>query len=323
MEKLVSEINKNKKIIYYLNTKESDDERDIIKRKICSISIIIENKVYYIDDINTIKSEFKDIFENKEIAKIGDKLKQDYIILKQEGVELDGFEYDTEIAGYILDSTKNKYDIETLTLRYLNIEVSRFIKKEEKQEQLDLFNMIEEKSSFDKEISILYAYCINKLYEVTMKLIEEQGELELFNTIEMPTSRVLAKMQYNGIYVDKEELVEYGRKIKSEIEEKVQKIYNLCGQEFNINSPKQLGKVLFEDLQLPVQKKKKSGYSTDVDVLEKLREEHPVINEVLDYRQLMKLNSTYVEGMMPYINNETNRIHSFFHQTVTATRKNK
>lgn len=323
IEKLISEINKNKRMVYYLNTKEDSNEGSIIKRKICSISIIIKNKVYYIEDINTIENKFKDIFENKEIAKIGDKLKQDYILLKQKGIELDGFKYDTEIAGYILDSTKNKYDIETLALRYLNLEVSRFIKKEEKQEQLDLFSMTEENNSAEKEKSVLYAYCINKLYEVTMKLIEEQGELDLFENIEMPTSRVLAKMQYNGIYVDKEELIEYGRKLKIEIEEKTQKIYNLCGQEFNINSTKQLGKILFEDLKLPVQKKKKSGYSTDVEVLEKLREEHPVINEILDYRQLMKLNSTYVEGMMPYINSSTNRIHSFFHQTVTATRKNK
>ena len=131
---------------------------------------------------------------SEEIGKIGDKLKQDYILLKQNDIELDGFEYDTEIAGYILDSTKNKYDIETLSVRYLNLEISRYIKKEEKQEQIDLFSMTEESSSsLDKEKSVLYAYCINKLYPVTMKLIEEQGELELFKNIEMPTSRVLAK----------------------------------------------------------------------------------------------------------------------------------
>ncbi len=324
LEKLITKIKKNKQIIYYLNTKEDTKEENIVQKKITSISIIIENKVYYIDNLETIKKYFKDIFESEEIKKIGDKLKQDYIVLKQNDIELNGFEYDTEIAGYILDSIKNKYDIETLSIRYLNLEISRFIKKEEEQEQLDLFSMSEDKiSSAEKEKSILYVYCIDKLYAVTMKSIEEQGELELFKTIEMPTSKVLAKMQYNGIYVDKEELIEYGRKLKSEIQEKTEKIYKLCDQEFNINSTKQLGKVLFEDLKLPIQKKKKSGYSTDVEVLEKLREEHPVINEILEYRQLMKLNSTYVEGMIPYINVKTNRIHSFFHQTVTATRKNK
>ncbi|MCI9275316.1 MAG: DNA polymerase I, partial [Clostridia bacterium] len=131
--------------------------------------------------------------------------------------------------------------------------------------------------------------------------------------------RELAKMQYTGIWIDKDELLEYGRKIKLEIDERTEKIYRLCGQEFNINSTKQLGKVLFEDLKLPVQKKKKSGYSTDVEVLEKLRGEHPVIDEILNYRQLVKLNSTYVEGMLPFINEKTGRIHSYFHQTVTAT----
>lgn len=327
LENLVNQIADNKQMTYYLGIKETSREEDIIKKEISSLCIIIENKAYYINNIEDIKRYFNEIFENEEIKKIGYKLKQDYIILKQNGIELQGFEYDAEIAGYIIDSIKNKYNIETLALRYLNIEISRYINApEKKQEQLDLFSMAEQDSSMgeaEKQKSIIYVYCINKLYPITMKLIEEQGELELFNNIEMKVAPVLAKMQYNGIYIDKEELIEFGRSLKLEIEEKTQKIYNLCGQEFNINSTKQLGKVLFEDLKLPVQKKIKSGYSTDVEVLEKLREEHPVINEILDYRQLVKLNSTYVEGMLPYINPKTNRIHSYFHQTVTVTRKNK
>ncbi len=179
--------------------------------------------------------------------------------------------------------------------------------------------MQEENGEEEKTKACIYLYAINKLYLLTKDMIEKQGSMELFQNIEMPTAEVLAEMQYTGIWIDKEELIEYGRKIKLEIEEKTNKIYNLCGQEFNINSTKQLGKVLFEDLKLPVQKKKKSGYSTDVEVLEKLIDEHPVIREILDYRQLVKLNSTYVEGMLPYINPKTNRIHSYFHQTVTAT----
>ena len=326
IEKLVKEIKNNKQIIYYLNTKEDKNQENIIKKTICSISIANENKVYYINNIEEIRKYFKEVFEDKKIKKIGYELKQDYIILKQNGIDLEGFEYDAAIAGYIIDSIKNKYDIETLSVRYLNLEISRFITKEEKQGQLDLFTMGNENqdnSEEEKQKGILYVYCINKLYPVTIKFMIEQGELELFKNIEMPTAKVLAKMQYNGIYVDKEELIEYGRNIKLEIEEKTNNIYRLSNQEFNINSSKQLGKVLFEDLKLPVQKKKKSGYSTDMEVLEKLRGEHPIIDEILDYRQLMKLNSTYVEGMLPYINTKTNRIHSYFHQTVTATRKNK
>ena len=135
----------------------------------------------------------------------------------------------------------------------------------------------------------------------------------------MPTVEVLAEMQWNGMYVDINELEEYGNEIKGRLEILTQEIHELCGEEFNINSTKQLGEVLFEKLKLPVVKKTKSGYSTDMDVLEKLKEEHPVIERLLEYRQLMKLNSTYVEGMKQYINPKTHRIHSFFHQTITAT----
>lgn len=316
---LAEHIRKNKELIYYLNAKDDQNSKDIIKRSILSISVIIKKRVYYINDINLIKEYFKEIFEDNNIRKIGYKLKQDYILLKQIDITLKNFSYDIEIAGYIIDSIKNKYDIETLALRYLNMEITRYIKQEEKNVQLDLFNNVQEDSIEAKDKSCIYVYAISRLYSVTKKMIEEQNQMDLFKRIEMLTAEVLAKMQYTGIQIDKDELIEYGRKLKIEIEEKTKRIYELCRQEFNINSTKQLGKVLFDDLKLPVQKKKKSGYSTDVEVLEKLVGEHPVIEELLDYRQLMKLNSTYVEGMLPYINKNTGRIHSYFHQTVTAT----
>ena len=141
-----------------------------------------------------------------------------------------GFCYDIEIAGYIIDAVKNKYDIETLSLRYLNLELNCIIgKKKETNKQIDLFSMAEEeKDESEKEKACIYAYVINKLYPVTKKKIEEQGSLELFNNIEMPTAEVLAKMQYTGIYIDKEELIEFGRGLKLEIEEKTNKIYELC-----------------------------------------------------------------------------------------------
>lgn len=319
---LINTIKENGQMTYYMGTKEGNNEEYIIKEEISSITIIIENKVYYINNIESIKSNFKDIFEDDNIKKIGYKLKKDYIILKQNDIELKGIEYDAEVAGYVLDSIKNKYDIETLALRYLNIEISRYESPKEEPKQLDLFSMTEEENNSqesEKQKNIMYAYAINKLNSATMKLLEDQDEIELFKNIEMKVVSVLAKMQFNGIYLDKEELIEYGRNLKLEIEEKTKKIYGLCGQEFNINSPKQLGKVLFEDLKLTVIKKKKTGYTTDVEVLEKLIDEHPVVSEILDYRQLVKLNSTYVEGMLPYINSSTNRIHSNFNQTVTAT----
>ena len=153
----------------------------------------------------------------------------------------------------------------------------------------------------------------------TIEKLKETNQEDLFNNIEMPLTEILADMQFNGIYADKDELIEFGNTLKKEIEKLTNEIYELAGEEFNINSPKQLGVILFEKLKLPVIKKTKSGYSTDVDVLEKLKKEHDIIEKILDYRQLGKLNSTYVEGLIPYINDKDNKIHSYFHQTVTAT----
>lgn len=135
----------------------------------------------------------------------------------------------------------------------------------------------------------------------------------------MPLAKVLAKIQYEGMYVDKEELISFGEELKKGIEELTKEIYSLAGEEFNINSTGQLGNILFEKLNLTTSKKTKKGYSTDVDALEKIRKEHPIVEKILEYRSLMKLNSTYVEGILPYINEKTKRIHSYFHQTVTAT----
>lgn len=137
--------------------------------------------------------------------------------------------------------------------------------------------------------------------------------------IEMPLVEVLTSMEIEGMHVNKEALEEYGHNINSQLEEKTQKIYSLAGEEFNINSPKQLGEILFEKLQLPVQKKNKTGYSTDNEVLEKLNGKHEIIQELLEYRQISKIKSTYVDGLLPLINKEDSRIHSKFHQTVTAT----
>ena len=135
----------------------------------------------------------------------------------------------------------------------------------------------------------------------------------------MPTANVLADMQYTGVYVDEDEIKIFGDKLKKDLEILKTQIYELSEEEFNINSTKQLGEIHFEKLKLPVYKKTKSGYSTDVEVLEKLKEDHPIIEKILEYRQITKLNSTYVEGMLPYINPKTKRIHTFFHQTVAAT----
>ena len=171
----------------------------------------------------------------------------------------------------------------------------------------------------EKYKNSLICYIIAKLQEVTIKKLEEAGARSLFNNIEMPLAQILADMQYNGMYVDEKELKNFGNELKAQLQTLTEEIYNLAGEEFNINSHQQLGKILFEKLQLPVYKKTKNGYTTDVDVLEKLKGQHPIIEKILEYRTLMKLNSTYVEGLIPYINIKAHKIHSSFHQTITAT----
>ena len=212
-------------------------------------------------------------------------------------------------------------------MKYLEIDADELLgeeEKEEKQEQINLFETEENKknkevSEREIEKSCLYAYVIGKIKEITKEKLEEINCLELFNKIDMPTVEVLSNMQWNGMYVDKEELENFGKELTSKLETLTKIIYEMAGEEFNINSPKQLGEILFEKMKLPVIKKTKKGYSTDVEVLEKLKKEDPIIEQLLEYRQLMKLNSTYVEGLKPYINPKTKRIHSFFHQTITAT----
>ena len=326
LSEILEKIKQEKKIIYYFELEEDKSEEKIIKKEIKKIAISIENKVYY---LTPTEGFLKEIFENKEVEKYGHNLTQDYIILKQKGITMENIKFDTMVSAYILNPTNNKYEITILLNEYLEIDENEYLEKnnvtEEKQEQINLFEQMNTKQEENKTENAekykvsLYAYGIAKLKEKLTEKLEEINAIKLFKEIDMPTVEVLSDMQWNGMYVDEKELEEYGTQIKEKIEILTKEIYELCEAEFNINSTKQLGEILFEKLKLPVVKKNKSGYSTDVDVLEKLKEEHPVIEKLLEYRQVMKLNSTYVEGLKPYINPKTKRIHSFFHQTITAT----
>jgi len=305
IEELKKEIETNKKVFYYI------DKNNVF------IYSEKDNKSYKINNISNVK----DIFENAEILKVGYKQKEDIVYLKKNNIYAENMMFDMEIAGYILNSNISKYTIEYLANEYLGIDIEEHILSlggiEQKQAQINLFEEVEQKENNVREYA--YVYAINKLYYILQEKMSENNSLELFEKIEMPLVEVLASMQYDGIYIDKEELIQYGNELQEKISGITKKIYELTGEEFNINSTKQLGDILFEKLKLTVIKKNKTGYSTDVDVLEKLKNEHPVIEKLLEYRQLVKLHSTYVEGLIPYINSETNRIHSKFHQTVTAT----
>lgn len=330
-EEIIKLIKEQNKMIFYLATKSDESPEKIIKEKITSINIYNEkeNEVYNLEfNEKDFRQQIKEIFGDEKIKKISINLTKVYILLKQIEITLKGIDYDIGIASYILNPTNNKLNIDNLAQQYLEIDIYEYTKKENdnNQKQINLFDTIESNgmdvngtTESEKELYAIYAYSIAEIQKITLKKLEEIGALDLFYNIDMPTVEVLSDMQWNGMYVDEEELSKFGNELSKKIEVLTKEIHEMAGEEFNINSTKQLGEILFEKMKLPVIKKTKSGYSTDVDVLEKLKKEDPIIEKILDYRQLMKLNSTYVEGLKQYINPKTKRIHSFFHQTITAT----
>lgn len=316
---LLKNIKQDKKMIY--TTETEDNSNSILGKRITGLAIYKENenKAYYIHMNDSTLEHLKEILEDNTVLKIGYNMKEDYILLKEQSINLQAIHYDVKIAAYIIDPAENKYNLDKLAMDYLQININEANSKEAKQ--VSLFEAVSEDNEQEVKIEevCLKVYAISKLHDATLKKLEETEQVELFAKVEMPLVEVLADMQYQGIFADKEELIRFGETLKEEIQKLTDQIYKLAGEEFNINSTKQLGVILFEKLKLPVIKKTKSGYSTDVEVLEKLKNDHEIIEKILEYRQLVKLNSTYVEGMLPYINEKDNKIHSYFHQTVTST----
>ena len=324
---IIKSIKEKKEIIYHLEL-ENINENRIIDKKIKSISIYNNelNEATYIYNIEEKKfiEKFKEIFEDENIKKIGYDLGVDYVILKELGIEPQNIFFDAKIAEYDLNPT-SKGTLQEISIKYLDIDIDEYLeaktgKKDEENKQINLFDTVkEEAEDKNKYEETIIVYVIGKLLEIMTQKLEETESLSLFTEIEMPLAPILGSMQYEGMYVDKEALKDFGEELKQQISTLTDEIYELAGEEFNINSHQQLGNILFEKLNLPSKKKTKSGYSTDVDVLEKIRNEHPIVEKVLQYRTLTKLNSTYVEGLLQYINPITEKIHSYFHQTITAT----
>jgi len=324
-KQIIQKITSNKKMFYYLNKSDEQSTDARIKKQIKAISIQLDDMVYHsnIKDIEKFTLEFKDVLESEEIEKVGYKLKEDYVILKELGIELNNLKFDIVIAAYLLNPVENKYEINSLALQYLNLDADEYLSKvgatKNENAQINLFDNQSKQEDSKKYEDAFKVHSICLLEKKLLEKLEEINSKDLFENIEMPLVKVLAKMQYEGMYVDREELIAFGETLKQGIETLRKEICDLAGEEFNVNSTQQLGTILFEKLNLTSSKKNKKGYSTDVDSLEKIKNEHPIVEKVLEYRGLMKLNSTYVEGMLPYINEKTKRIHSYFHQTVTAT----
>ena len=255
---------------------------------------------------------FKSFFENERISKLGYDIKNDIIRLNDKNIKFNGIGFDVLIAAYINNPTRTKYDLDILCFDYLGMNMPSSNIEEDGQISMDLGN-----EDSNDDAGVLAAIIkLKNFFEADIKKNEQE---DLYYKIELPLVEVLADMQIPGRYVDKSELEKFGNMLKSRIEVLTSEIYDYAGEEFNINSPKQLGNILFEKLSLPHGKKTKSGYSTNIDVLNKLMGEHPIIEDIMEYRTLTKLNSTYVDSLISIINPVTGRIHSSFNQTVTAT----
>mgnify|MGYP005755520745 CR=1 FL=1 len=247
-----------------------------------------------------------------EIKLVMHDAKPTYVELLEAGLAVQGVLFDTSIAAYLLDPTASAYDLERVALSYLNRELPKVDLTAE-----DAFSPL---GGRDSALAAMTANveAIADIYAEASARLEEQGMHKLFFEMEMPLMTVLAEMQQAGCKADADQLCAFGEQLDTRIAALTEQIYEAAGHEFNIQSSKQLGVVLFEELGLPYKKKTKTGYSTSAEVLESLAGYHPMIADVLEYRQLTKLKSTYVDGLLKVIAPD-GRIHSHFQQTVTAT----
>lgn len=259
----------------------------------------------------------KNIFEDEGIKKSGLDSKSDLLKTIQMGWDFKGLEFDASIAEYIINPSQSNLSINKLSEEYFSEAGPDIDGEIGKGKGKKMIRELE--ASFVERYMAFTLEKIEKLEPVMMDIIHERKMDQLFKEIEMPLIEVLAYMEYYGVKVDKQELDVLGKEFDIEIKELLDQIYKLAGKEFNVNSPKQIGEVLFEDLGLPVIKKTKTGYSTNAEVLDELKGEHEIVEKILRYRQLVKLQSTYIEGLKGMIDQNTGRIHTRFNQTVTST----
>ena len=313
VEDFIKKAEGNKKVIIDVIGKEGN----ILDKRVLYVFLSLDgNEIYYVNEDEL--PQIKTLLSNPEIKKHGYDLKEDYILLKPYEIELNSMDFDITIAEYLIDSkSSTSYECSAIAMKYL----TRKIKSKE-----DLLGKGAKAKKFDEiefdELSAYIGDILNTVNGVYPKMEENLKETEmdgLFYHVEMPLVEVLGSMEYIGMKVDKDQLNELKEKFTTIINELENEIFELAGEPFNINSPKQLGVVLFEKLGLPVIKKTKTGYSTNAEVLEKLRDKHEIIDKITEYRQIVKLNSTYVEGLLKIINPKTGRIHSSFNQTITTT----
>lgn len=260
---------------------------------------------------------FRPVFSDKSVKIYGHDLKNLIVYLKWKGILFDGLAFDTMIGAYILNPSRDTYTVAELAQEYLGHTFGSVEELTGKGKGYTPFAEISAEQL--AEITVRHSRTVMELTKVIGAQIERNDQTELYYKIELPLVEVLADMEYRGFKVNTQGLEEFSRKLDEKIAASMEAVYTLAGEEFNINSPKQLGVILFEKLGLPILKKTKTGYSTDAEVLEQLAPKHEIVSGILEYRQLVKLKSTYAEGLLHVVNPADGRIHSSFNQTVTAT----
>lgn len=312
VEEFINKARSSKKIILKTISKSGN----ILEKNIMQIYLSVDGEELFWADESQI-DEIKELLVDEDLRVYGYNLKEDYIALRPYGISLSNIYFDIAIAEYLIDSSSSNYTYDSIAMNYFGQKIKSSEEllgkgvKAKKYEDL-------EKEELDNTIGSI----VQLVEKVTPKMEEKLVDMDmdgLFYHVEMPLVEVLGYMEYEGVMVDKDKLIELGEEFKISIDKLEKDIYNLAGEEFNINSPKQLGVILFEKLELPVIKKTKTGYSTNAEVLEHLSDKHEIIDKITEYRQIVKLKSTYVDGLINIINPISHRIHSSFNQTITTT----
>jgi len=268
-------------------------------------------------DLAAVIGALKPILENPDIAKVGQNLKYDRIVLRRVGIELAGTSFDTLLAAYLLDAGERNHNLDELATRYLdhaNIKIAELIGTGKNQKRMDEVpvDRVTQYAAEDADVAL-------RLVDILQPMLRDDDLEDLFTSVEIPLIDVLVDLESTGIRIDTGRLAELSARYAEAMARIEKEIYAAAGHEFNIASPKQLGQVLFEEQKLPVLAKTKTGPSTDADVLEELGRMHPLPAKIIEYRQYAKLKGTYVDALPTLVNPATGRVHCSLHQAVAAT----
>jgi len=326
LKSLVEELKKKKAFAFDL---ESTSE-DPMQAEPVGFSFALEpGKAFYLPFSHKLKlgeaqldkelvfKELKPILESEQYQKIGQNLKYDFMVLHLAGIELAGIHFDTMLGSYLLNPRRRTHNLKELALEHLGHKMISFEEVAGKGKSQRLFSEVELESAClysAEDADIAY-----RLYQKFLNLLKEQDLEKLYYELELPLLLVLARMEISGVKVDERRLKQISQELREKEELLKQEIFELAKGEFNIDSPRQLGEVLFERLSLPRKKKTKTGYSTSFEVLKELAILHPLPAKIVEYRTLSKLRSTYTDALIKLINPLTRRLHTSYNQTITAT----